>query len=134
MQFEAAFAGDVPGFDAPQHATDGNFRLLFAGLGHDDQEFITAVTEQEIGAAEIVLQHLGHIDEDFVPGLVAEIRIYGAKAIEVDHQERQLSSLPVHAGHFAADKLIHGAAIEEIGERVVERKIFQTLVVDQFAN
>src|SRR5271169_5674838 len=89
---DAETAGDVLvaqqriGSDPAAELAGEGARLVDGGFGHEDYEFVAAVTGYYVGAAAILLEDVGYALKDYVAFEMAVEIVYEFEAIEV-HQD-----------------------------------------------
>ena len=109
-------------------------RLLLAGVGHDNQKFVAALTKNQVASAKYLFQHSGKLGQNPVPLHASELRIYLAKIFQIHDQQSQWLAVSIGSRELMRNEFVQRAAIEQLSKRIDQGKAFEPLIKDQFAN
>ena len=95
----------------------GATRIQF---GHDDGEFLAAVTAGDVLAAHLGLDQPADLGEQRVAGRVAVGVVEALEMVDVEHQHRQRQPTALAALQFAGEVLLEIPAIEQARQRIAQ--------------
>jgi hypothetical protein len=115
--------------DGRAQALGGRGRGLSAREAPDHQELLAAPSRDRVGRAAHAAQHVRHLHEHAIAGIVPELIVDRLEVVDVDHHEHDvaLARRPRFVGHamlargrgrVGLDRLQHVAPIAQAGERV----------------
>src|SRR5580693_3885802 len=127
-------AREIPLLERAMQAPHGKVRVFLAGVGHDDEEFVSTLTEDNVAASKTRGEHPGEFSEQQVAFEASKLGIDGAETVEVDGQEREVTGQSVGAGHFSGNQFVHRAPVQQLRQGINQREAFQPLVQYQLAD
>src|SRR5580692_2535221 len=127
-------AGKIPLLERPMQAPHRKVRVFLTGVGHDDEEFVSALTKDNVAASKTRGEHPGEFSEQQVAFDVTKLGIDGAETVEVDGQEGQIAGQAVGTGNFSRNQFVHRPPVQQLGQGIDQRQTFQPLVQYQLAD
>src|SRR5579863_7598558 len=105
-------AGKIPLLQRAMQAPHRKVRVFLAGIGHDDEEFVSALTEGDVAASKTGGKHPREFSEQQVAFDVPKLGIDGAETVEVDGQEGEVAGQAVGAGNCSRYRFGDRAAVQ----------------------
>ena len=101
--------------------------VLQGGIGQHQDELLAAVSAGDVLLSQAPLQQSAKLDQDRVPGIVAERVILLLEAIHVHHEHPQGVPGSPSPVYLTVERLRHVSPVEQPGERIVDGLAAQDL-------
>ena len=108
-------ARKIPLLERPMQAPHRKVRVFLAGIGHDDKEFVSALTEGNVAASKRRGEQPSEFSEQQVAFDVSKLGIDGAETVEVDGQEGKMTGKPVSPRHLPGNHFVHRPPVQQLG-------------------
>src|SRR5215469_4994331 len=139
MQGEAGHAkaaGDMKliehriGADPAAQALSQNLRLFESSFGHENDEFVTSITSDNVGVAGLLLKQPANARQHEVTLKMSFLIIHSFELIEIDHHDGERTAGARSALPFRLQSFEKIAARFETGEAVGDRLVLHLLEIE----
>ena len=100
--------------------------MLWIGLREQDGKFLPSITTYRIKLPQLLVEDGGHLPQDFVSEQMSKFVVQALELVDINHDHGHAGAESPGAFNFFGNAQLKEAAIENSGETVQIRQLFDS--------